>query len=98
MSTPTRRLTRQRTAIEGDLERVEEFRSAQQIHASLHARGEKIGLATVYRTLQAMVEEDLVDALRTAAARAFTGGLLTVRMPIRPSVERSTASVMAFLP
>lgn len=65
MSTPTRRLTRQRTAIEGDLERVEEFRSAQQIHASLHARGEKIGLATVYRTLQAMVEEDLVDALRT---------------------------------
>jgi len=36
--------------------------------------------------------------LRTAAASAFTGGLLTVRMPIRPSVERSTASVIGVLP
>jgi len=35
---------------------------------------------------------------RTAAASAFTGGLFTVRMPIRPWVERSTASVMAVLP
>ncbi len=61
----TRRPTRQRTAIERDMERVEEFRSAQEIHASLHGNGEKIGLATVYRTLQTMVEEDLVDALRT---------------------------------
>ena len=61
----TRRPTKQRTAIEADLERSEEFRSAQQVHASLHRNGDKIGLATVYRTLQAMVEEDLVDALRT---------------------------------
>lgn len=63
--TRTRRPTKQRTAIESDLERSEEFRSAQQVHASLHAHGDKIGLATVYRTLQAMVDEGLVDALRT---------------------------------
>lgn len=63
--TRTRRPTKQRTAIEADLERCEEFRSAQQVHASLHRHGDKIGLATVYRTLQAMVDEDLVDALRT---------------------------------
>lgn len=63
--TRTRRPTKQRIAIEADLERYEEFRSAQEIHASLHATGDKIGLATVYRTLQTMVEEDIVDALRT---------------------------------
>ncbi|MGO1166558.1 MAG: Fur family transcriptional regulator [Janibacter sp.] len=63
--TRTRRPTKQRTAIEADLERYEEFRSAQEIHASLHASGDKIGLATVYRGLQAMVEEDIVDTLRT---------------------------------
>lgn len=63
--TRTRRPTKQRTAIESDLERSEEFRSAQQVHASLHAHGDKIGLATVYRTLQAMVDEGLVDHLRT---------------------------------
>lgn len=61
----SRRPTKQRIAIESDLDRVEEFRTAQEIHASLHAAGDKIGLATVYRTLQAMVEEDIVDQLRT---------------------------------
>lgn len=63
--TRTRRPTRQRTAIEADVDRSEEFRSAQEIHASLVAGGDKIGLATVYRTLQTMVEEDALDSLRT---------------------------------
>ena len=63
--TRTRRPTRQRTAIEADVDRYDEFRSAQEIHASLVAGGDKIGLATVYRTLQAMVDEDALDALRT---------------------------------
>ena len=62
----TRRPTRQRTAIEADVDRSEEFRSAQEIHASLHAAGNKIGLATVYRTLQAMVDEEALDSLRTS--------------------------------
>ncbi|WP_338747981.1 Fur family transcriptional regulator [Janibacter alittae] len=61
----TRRPTKQRIAIEADLDRFEAFRTAQEIHASLHAAGDKIGLATVYRTLQTMVEEDIVDQLRT---------------------------------
>lgn len=63
--TRTRRPTRQRTAIEADVDRSDEFRSAQEIHASLVAGGDKIGLATVYRTLQAMVDEDALDSLRT---------------------------------
>src|SRR5699024_347073 len=61
----TRRPTRQRIAIEADLKEFEGFRTAQEIHASLQEAGTRIGLATVYRTLQAMVEEDLVDQLRT---------------------------------
>ncbi|QNF93071.1 MULTISPECIES: Fur family transcriptional regulator [Janibacter] len=63
--TRTRRPTRQRTAIEADVDRSDEFRSAQEVHASLAAGGDKIGLATVYRTLQAMVDEEALDSLRT---------------------------------
>ena len=63
--TRTRRPTRQRTAIEADVDRSDEFLSAQEIHASLVAGGDKIGLATVYRTLQAMVDEEALDSLRT---------------------------------
>ena len=63
--TRTRRPTRQRTAIEADIDQSDEFRSAQEVHASLVAGGDKIGLATVYRTLQAMVDEEALDSLRT---------------------------------
>ena len=63
--TRTRRPTKQRVAIEHDVDRSEEFRSAQEVHASLVASGDKIGLATVYRTLQAMVDEGALDSLRT---------------------------------
>ena len=63
--TRTRRPTKQRIAIEHDVDRSEEFRSAQEVHASLAAAGDKIGLATVYRTLQAMVDEGALDSLRT---------------------------------
>ena len=63
--TRTRRPTKQRVAIEHDVDRSEEFRSAQEVHASLAAAGDKIGLATVYRTLQAMVDEGALDSLRT---------------------------------
>jgi len=61
---PTR-ATRQRAAITGLLESVDEFRSAQELHDELRRRGENIGLTTVYRTLQTMSAADLVDTLRT---------------------------------
>ncbi|MBO3088648.1 transcriptional repressor [Cellulomonas dongxiuzhuiae] len=51
------RVTRQRVAIAELLEDVDEFRSAQQIHQMLQQRGQEIGLATVYRTLNAMAEQ-----------------------------------------
>lgn len=59
------RATRQRAAISALLEKVEDFRSAQELHDELRRRGEGIGLTTVYRTLQQMAAAGLVDTLRT---------------------------------
>ena len=61
-----RRMTRQRAAIWDTLGQTDEFRSAQQLQVALGERGESIGLATVYRALQALAESDDVDVLRTA--------------------------------
>jgi Fur family ferric uptake transcriptional regulator len=44
----------------------EDFRTAQEIHDELRRLGERVGLTTVYRTLQAMTEAGELDALRTA--------------------------------
>ena len=55
------RVTRQRVAIAELLESVDEFRSAQQIHQMLSERGHEIGLATVYRTLNAMAEQGQLE-------------------------------------
>jgi Fur family ferric uptake transcriptional regulator len=56
--------TRQRTAIAQALSEAEGFRSAQELHEELRTRGKSIGLATVYRNLQAMAERGEVDSLR----------------------------------
>ncbi|QDB78925.1 transcriptional repressor [Georgenia sp. 311] len=58
------RITRQRAAVSALLERTEDFRSAQQLHESLRESGDTIGLATVYRTLQALADSGEVDVLR----------------------------------
>lgn len=58
------RMTQQRTAIRELLREREDFLSAQDIHALLQQRGASIGLATVYRNLQAMAESRIVDVLR----------------------------------
>jgi Fur family ferric uptake transcriptional regulator len=60
---PATRTTRQRKAIEALLSEFHDFRSAQQIHATLRERGDNIGLATVYRTLGLMVHSGQVDVL-----------------------------------
>jgi Fur family ferric uptake transcriptional regulator len=59
------RATRQRAAIFALLENLDDFRSAQELHDELRRRGEGIGLTTVYRTLQSMAANGLVDTLRT---------------------------------
>lgn len=57
--------TKQRKAISDLLLSITKFSSAQEVHKLLVSRGEKIGLATVYRTLQALSETGLVDSLKS---------------------------------
>ena len=59
------RPTRQRTAVAEALASVNDFRSAQELHDLLKQRGDTVGLATVYRTLQALADNGDVDVLRT---------------------------------
>ena len=65
MARPPQRNTRQRAAVGELLRRTSEFRTASQIHDDLRHAGEDIGLTTVYRTLQLMVEAEQLDAIRT---------------------------------
>ena len=58
------RPTRQRTAVASALASVEGFTSAQALHDVLRARGESVGLTTVYRHLQALADAGEVDVLR----------------------------------
>ena len=60
-----RRPTRQRAAIAQALAGSREFRSAQDIHAAMAGSGTKVGLATVYRNLQAMATDGELDVIRT---------------------------------
>jgi Fur family ferric uptake transcriptional regulator len=61
---PPRRTGRQRAAVQELLGSGSSFRSAQDLYADLRERGNPIGLATVYRALQTMVEDGEVDVLR----------------------------------
>lgn len=61
-----RRCTRQRSAIVALLSESARFRTARDLHQALGARGEKTGLATVYRVLHALAEAGEVDTVRAA--------------------------------
>jgi Fur family ferric uptake transcriptional regulator len=61
---PGRRSTRQRSLLLELVGESEAFKSAQEIHRELRNRGETVGLATIYRNLQRLVDEELVDTVR----------------------------------
>jgi len=66
MSEPARtpvRQTRQRSAIAAALADCDEFMSAQQLHELLRREGHRVGLTTVYRSLQALADAGEVDLL-----------------------------------
>lgn len=63
--TTKQRTTKQRTAILDALAEQEDFRSAQQLHDDLRSAGQAVGLATVYRNLQALAAGGQVDVLVT---------------------------------
>ena len=68
---PISRSTRQRTAIISALDEARSFLTAQQLHQRLAGNGERVGLATVYRSLQALTAAGKVDVLRTAEGEAI---------------------------
>jgi Fur family transcriptional regulator, ferric uptake regulator len=65
---PVGRATRQRAAVMQLLNEVDEFRSAQDLHALLREHGESVGLTTVYRTLQALADAGEIDMMRPPGA------------------------------
>ncbi|MCZ7418460.1 MULTISPECIES: transcriptional repressor [unclassified Micromonospora] len=58
------RNTRQRSAVSALLAETEGFHSAQELHAMLRDRGERVGLTTVYRTLQGLADAGEIDVMR----------------------------------
>lgn len=58
------RHTRQRGEILALLRETDDFRTAQQLFAQLRQHGSKIGLTTIYRNLQALVEGGEADTMR----------------------------------
>lgn len=67
---PVRRVTKQRLALEAELARHDDFRTAQEIHACLGGHGDSVSLATVYRLLQQMAEDREIDTMRRSDGEA----------------------------
>lgn len=57
------RATAQRATVLAELAAERDDVTAQQLHERLRARGERLGLATVYRTLRLLAEAGAVDVL-----------------------------------
>jgi len=58
------RLSRSNPRVLNTLERAGGFASAQEIYRLMQREGESIGLTTVYRSLQSLASEKIVDILR----------------------------------
>lgn len=64
------RATKQGSAVRDALRDAGGFRSAQDVYASLRAEGGSVGLSTVYRHLQSLVDGGVVDVIHTADGEA----------------------------
>jgi len=65
------RNTRQRAAVNSVFDELEGFHSAQEVHARMRAAGDTIGLSTVYRAVQALVDDGELDSIRTDNGEAI---------------------------
>ena len=63
--TPRGRTSTKRAAIADALAGFDDFRSAQDVHEAMRRSDQRVGLATVYRTLQAMSDAGELDAMRS---------------------------------
>lgn len=64
------RPTRQRLLVLETLAAEPHDTTAQELHARLRRRGERIGLATVYRTLSLLTQRQIVDELSHQAGES----------------------------
>lgn len=62
---PVTRSSSKRAAIAATLAGFDDFRSAQDVHEAMRRSDQPVGLATIYRTLQAMVDSGELDSLRS---------------------------------
>jgi Fur family ferric uptake transcriptional regulator len=70
MVTTKQRMTVQGGAVRSVLVDGDGFRSAQDIHATLRLRGKPVGLSTVYRHLQSLVEQGVADVIQSPDGEA----------------------------
>lgn len=57
-------MNKSRVKVVKTLEHAGGFASAQEVHQLMARQGERIGLTTIYRALQALQKENIVDVLR----------------------------------
>ena len=96
------RQTRQKDAIREALSGNDEFISAQDLHRKLEDEGVHIGLATVYRQLNALVESGRADTVRLDGQQLYRlcgdDGLhhrIAHRRGVRPVPRLSAPSIAA---
>jgi Fur family ferric uptake transcriptional regulator len=70
MVTTKQRMTVQGGAVRSVLVDGDGFRSAQDLHATLRLRGKPVGLSTVYRHLQSLVEQGVADVIQSPDGEA----------------------------
>jgi Fur family transcriptional regulator, ferric uptake regulator len=70
MTTTKQRATVQGGAVRSVLVAGTGFSSAQDIHASLRQQGKPVGLSTVYRHLQSLVEQGVADVIQSPDGEA----------------------------
>ena len=85
--------TKQRATVQGGAVRLvlaegAGFSSAQDIHASLRQQGTPVGLSTVYRHLQSLVEQGVADVIQSPDGEATPCSTSDCRC--RYTVERPT--------
>jgi Fur family transcriptional regulator, ferric uptake regulator len=63
--------TKQASAVAAAMLSLPGFRSAQEIHAELRRQGETVGLTTVYRHLQVLSEQGVIDTIRDPSGESL---------------------------
>ena len=64
-------MSRSNPRVLSTLERAGGFASAQEVYRLMQREGESIGLTTVYRSLQSLVNDKVVDVLRREDGEAI---------------------------